>query len=150
MLKIKALELRGWERGLDQFSMTSPRFQQLEGMQLAYSPATSKKGVEASLILLPDHIEDSASFAAWLPSVKGKIVLMSPYFADGRPLYSWKEHATKETYHTRSLQTRVKKSLMKISVVRIYALYLAPALEKAGFVISDVYWQNFSKQKYTC
>lgn len=137
---------RGWERGLDQFSMTSPRFQQLEGMQLAYSPATSKKGVEASLILLPDHIEDSASFAAWLPSVKGKIVLMSPYFADGRPLYSWKEHATEETYNARiaARQEAKKKFDENISRSGYNMRYtLAPALEKAGAkAIVMSYWSE--------
>ena len=55
-------EWRAWERGISHIDMVSPRVQSLYGMQLAWSPATSKRGVTAEVILLPEEIKDSISF----------------------------------------------------------------------------------------
>ncbi len=46
-------EWRGWERGITHIDMTSPRVQSLRGMQLAWSPGTSDKGVKGEVITLP-------------------------------------------------------------------------------------------------
>src|SRR5690625_848773 len=90
-------EWRAWERGISHIDMVSPRVQSLYGMQLAWSPSTSKKGVTAEVILLPEKIKDSISFAKWLPNVKGKLVMASMLQPTGRPDATWEEFATEES-----------------------------------------------------
>lgn len=90
-------EWRGWERGLTHIDLIHPRVQTLEGTQLAWNPGTSDKGVSAEVIVLPT-VKDSLEFQAWLPKVKGKIVLISMKQATGRPDYNWEEFATEASF----------------------------------------------------
>src|SRR5690606_28592706 len=94
---------RGWERGITHIDMVHPRIQTLNGTQLAWSPATPKKGVTAELVVLPT-VSDSAAFARWVPSVKGKMVMVSMKQLTGRPEYSREEFATEETFAKRKAQ----------------------------------------------
>jgi len=88
----------GWERGTTNLLMTSPRIDQLDGMQLAWSPATPKgKPIEADVIMLPSF-KDSVALKNWLPNVKGKIVMISQPQISGRPDASWKEFALETDY----------------------------------------------------
>ena len=88
----------GWERGQTNIVMTSPRMDQLDGTQLAWSPATPLgKPVEAEVIMLP-LLKDSVALQNWLPNAKGKIVLISQPQLSGRPETSWKEYALEEDY----------------------------------------------------
>jgi len=88
---------RGWERGITHVDMLSPRVQSLKGIQLAWNPSTSKKGVTAEVVILP-MVKDSLEFAKWLHSVKGKLVMVSKLEASGRPDYNWEEFATEESF----------------------------------------------------
>ncbi len=88
---------RGWERGITHVDLVSPRVVSLSGMQLAWSPGTSKKGITAGLIQLPT-VSDSLAFVKWLPQVKGKFVLVSMHQPTGRPDYNWEEFATEESF----------------------------------------------------
>ncbi|QCX40471.1 M20/M25/M40 family metallo-hydrolase [Aureibaculum algae] len=90
-------EWRGWERGITHIDMVSPRIQSLSGMQLAWNPSTSKKGVTAEAIVLPT-VKDSMAFKNWLPNVKGKFVMISMNQPTGRPDYNWEEFATEESF----------------------------------------------------
>ena len=87
---------KGWQRGITHVDMTYPRVKTLVATQLAWSPAT-KKAVEAEVITLP-KVSTKAAFDAWLPSVKGKIVLMAQYQKIGRSDEQIKEFATPELY----------------------------------------------------
>lgn len=89
---------RGWERGITHIDMVYPRVKSLFGMQLAWSAPTPKKGVTAEVITLPETIQDSLSFARWLPTVKGKFVLVSMPQITGRPDYNWEEFATEASF----------------------------------------------------
>lgn len=97
-------EWRGWERGITHIDMVSPRVQSLRGTQLAWNPSTSKEGITAEVIVLPENVKDDADFKKWLPSVKGKIVLISMLQPTGRPDYNWEEFATEESF------TKMKES----------------------------------------
>ena len=88
---------RGWERGITHIDMTYPRVQSLKGTQLAWNPSTSDEGVTAELITLPT-VADSLAFADWLPSVKGKLVMISMNQPTGRPDYNWEEFATEKSF----------------------------------------------------
>ncbi|MEK6492906.1 M20/M25/M40 family metallo-hydrolase [Myroides odoratimimus] len=88
---------KAWERGTTQITMTSPRTKSLEGMQLAWSPASKKGGVDGEVVILAD-VASQADFNAWLPSVKGKYVMISMHQPTGRPDYQWQTFATEESY----------------------------------------------------
>lgn len=88
---------RGWERGITHVDLVSPRVVSLSGMQLAWSPSTTKKGITANLITLPE-VSDSLAFARWLPNVKDKFVMVSMHQPTGRPDYNWEEFATEESF----------------------------------------------------
>ncbi len=87
---------KGWQRGTTHVDMVFPRIKTLVATQLAWSPAT-KKPVEAEVVILPE-VKTKAEFDQWLPSVKGKIVLMSQYQNIGRSDEQIKEFATPELY----------------------------------------------------
>src|SRR5579872_4861526 len=79
---------RGWERGISHIDMLSPRVRTLEATQLAWCPGMGNKTVTGGLIILPD-LPDSAAYAAWMPAVKGKFVMVSMLQPTGRPDDNW-------------------------------------------------------------
>lgn len=143
-------EWKGWERGLTHIDMISPWVKSLEGTQLAWSPSTRGKAVSAELVIIPD-LADSLAFAAWLPSVKGKFVMVSMAQPTGRPDQNWQEFAAKESFEkmkaARTAQTdawakRIKKTG--------YSARMLPLiLEKAGAagVVASNWSQGFGVNK---
>ncbi|WP_345164177.1 M20/M25/M40 family metallo-hydrolase [Nibribacter koreensis] len=127
-------EWRGWERGTSQIEMVAPRVKSLEGMQLAWSPATKGKGVTAELITLPAEITDSVSFLQWLPNVKGKLVMISMYQPTGRPDYNWQEFATAASFDKMKAQRTAQTEAWRNKLAKTgYTTRTLPAvLEKAG------------------
>ncbi len=66
----------GWEFGTVHVDMMAPRVQTLEAEVLAWSPGTDGP-LEGDVVLVPEFASE-AEATAWLPSVAGKIVLVSP------------------------------------------------------------------------
>lgn len=137
-------EWRGWERGVSHIDLIFPRVRSLEGMQLAWSPSTNGKTITAETIIIPD-VSDSMAFQKWLPSVKGKFVLISMMQPTGRPDYNWQEFATKESFDKmkaeRAAQTDAWRK--RISKTGLAAKALAQALENAGAVgLVQSNWSN--------
>ena len=126
-------EWRGWERGVSHIDLVYPRVKSLEGMQLAWSPSTKGKSVTAETIIL-GNAPDSIAFQRWLPSVKGKFVLISMNQPTGRPDYNWEEFATKESFEKmkadRAAQTAAWRS--RLTKTGLSPRNLALALENAG------------------
>ncbi len=138
-------EWRGWERGISHIDMVSPRVQTLDGMQLAWNPSTSATGVTAEVMTLSESIQDSISFAAWLPNVKGKFVLVSMKQPTGRPDYNWEEYATEESFQKmkddRDAQSKAWRE--NINKTGYSSRSIIPALEAAGAVgIVQSRWSN--------
>lgn len=111
-------EWRSWQRGISHIDMLYPRRINLEGTQMAWSPATGKKPLVAEVIVLPD-LPDSAAYAQWLPSVKGKLVMISQPQLSGRPEESWQANVSEERLDsfkrakqvlTTQWQNRIKKT----------------------------------------
>ncbi|MEL0275663.1 MAG: M20/M25/M40 family metallo-hydrolase, partial [Flavobacteriaceae bacterium] len=135
---------RGWERGITHIDMISPRVQTLKGTQLAWNPSTSKKGVTAEVVVLP-MVEDSLAFARWLPTVKGKLVMVSKLEATGRPDYNWKEFATEASFEKmkeeRDAANKAWRQNMRNTGYTSRTIH--QALEKAGAVgIISSYWSK--------
>lgn len=126
-------EWKGWERGITHIDMLSPRVKSLEGTQLAWSPSTKGKAIKAEIIILPD-VADSVAFASWLPSVKGKFVMISMNQPTGRPDDNWQQFATKESFDKlkkdRIAQTEAWRK--RISKTGYSTRMLPIILEKAG------------------
>jgi hypothetical protein len=130
---------RGWERGISHIDMVSPRVKTLEGTQLAWSPSTGKKTVTAEVVILPE-VADSNAFKAWLPSVKGKFVMISMNQPTGRSDENWRDYGTKEEVEKNreerrkaaaDWRERIRKTGYTMGVV---SGTLPHALEEAGAV----------------
>ncbi len=123
---------RGWERGVTHIDLVSPRLRTLEGTQLAWSPST-KKPINAEAIVLP-LVTDSNAFKAWLPNVKGKVVLISQNPTSGRPDKNWEEFATKDGLGIFKAEKAKDAAAWRdrLSKTGLNAKNLALAIEKAG------------------
>ncbi|MEP7252784.1 MAG: M20/M25/M40 family metallo-hydrolase [Ginsengibacter sp.] len=143
-------EWRGWERGITHIDMISPWVKTLEGTQLAWSPSTKGKTITAGIIILP-YMEDSIAFQKWLPTVKGKFVMISMNPPTGRPDYNWEEFGKKESVEKMkanrdSLEELWRKRISNTS----YTTRTLPAiLENAGAagVITNYWSKGFGVDK---
>ncbi len=134
-------EWKAWERGTSTIEMSFPRVKSIEATQLAWSPAT-KKAIHADVIAMP-VFKTKADFEAWLPSVKGKIVLMAQNQKFGRSDYQYKEFGTTELYEKvqkeREADNKAWDASMKVTGYN--ANTLPEALEKAGAsAVAISYW----------
>lgn len=91
---------RDWTRGPSEVALVAPRLRILEATQLAWSPSTPAGGVTGDVVLLPatSEVHDSAGFARWLATVKGKFVLTSFPQPSCRPDTSWALWASPASY----------------------------------------------------
>jgi len=137
-------EWRGWERGITHIDMISPRIQSLRGTQLAWNPSTTKNGVTAEIVVLP-FVKDSLDFVKWLPTVKGKLVMISMLQPTGRPDYNWEEYATDASFAKmkaeREVQTKAWRDNMR--TMGYTSRTLPAVLEKAGALgLVASYWSK--------
>jgi len=143
-------EWRGWERGITHIDMVAPWTKSLAGQQLAWSPASPQDGAQGEVIVLPD-LSDSVAFTKWLPSVKGKYVMISAPQVTGRPDYNWEEWATEASFAKMKADrdasnTTWNERLQKTGKGR---RELPIALEEAGAlgVITSYWSQGFGANK---
>src|ERR1051325_3249412 len=87
---------RGWRRGYSHIDLVKPRVRSLEATILGYSPGTGGKDVVGPVVILP-QVKDTAEFARWLPSARGKFVLVSAAYPTCRPEEEWQQMATPES-----------------------------------------------------
>jgi len=143
-------EWRGWERGITHIDMVAPWIKTLEGTQLAWSPSTKGKTITGEVIILPDPA-DSVAFQKWLPSVKGKFVMISMNQPTGRPDDNWEEFGTKESVQKmkddREQQTSDWRK--RISNTGFTTRTLPIALENAGAIgiVENLWSKGFGVDK---
>ncbi|MCU0619077.1 MAG: M20/M25/M40 family metallo-hydrolase [Gemmatimonadaceae bacterium] len=66
-----------WQRGVSHIDLVAPRVRSLEGMTLAWSPATANgQPVEGDVVVLP-LLDTPEAYTAWAAQAKGKWVLTS-------------------------------------------------------------------------
>ena len=129
-------EWRGWDRGITHIDMVAPWVKSLAGMQLAWSPSTNGKSVTGEVVIIPE-VANTEAFKKWLPSVKGKFVMVSMNQPTGRPDYNWEEWATKESFQ-KMKDDRNKASAdwrKRMTNIGMNAKDMALALEDAGAII---------------
>ena len=138
-------EWEGWERGISHIDMTYPRLKTLAATQLAWSPSTNGKTIEAEVITLPE-IKDSISFQNWLPNVKGKYVMISMPQPTGRPDHDWEKYG-RESSIEKMNKNRDSLSIAWANKIRAtgYNVNSIPGiLEKAGAV--GILTSNWSRE----
>ncbi|WP_026462433.1 M20/M25/M40 family metallo-hydrolase [Adhaeribacter aquaticus] len=136
-------EWRGWERGISHIDLVYPRTRTLEGMQLAWSPGM-KKAVTAEVVAIPD-VADSITFRKWLPTVKGKFVLISMPQPTGRPDDNWQEFGKKESIDKMKSQrqTQTEAWRKRLRKTGYNSQTLPIVLEKSGAAgVITSYWSN--------
>ncbi|SFI05512.1 M20/M25/M40 family metallo-hydrolase [Halpernia frigidisoli] len=135
---------KSWDRGTSSVEMVYPYIKSLEGMQLAWSPATKKDGITAEVIMMPEFAT-KADFEKWLPSVKGKLVMVSQYQWTGRPEANWKEFATPELFEKYQKQSDAANEKWNKSLQTIGLTWrtLNKPFDKAG--AAGIIWSNWSK-----
>ena len=143
-------EWKAWERGPSSIEMTAPYAKTIEGTQLAWSPATSSKGITADVLMLP-MFKNKEEFAAWLPKIKGKLVMVSQYQISGRPEYNWKEFATPESFEKMKKETAESSEEWRKSIAATgeTSRTLNEKLEKSGAVgiVSSNWSRGFGVNK---
>jgi carboxypeptidase Q len=87
---------RSWRRGYSHIDLVEPRVRSLEGTMLGYSPGTGKKDLTAATVILP-RFADSTEFVKWLPSARGKFILVAAPQPTCRPREDWATNATPES-----------------------------------------------------
>lgn len=135
---------QSWERGITHIDLVYPRTQTLNGMQLAWSPSTRKRGVTAELVELPE-IKDSVSFQKWLPTVKGKFVMIAFKQPTGRPDANWEKWATPESFEAMKTRRDSLKKAFRANIKRsgYTKRELIAVLEEAGAAgIVDSNWSK--------
>jgi carboxypeptidase Q len=123
----------GWRRGPSHLELIAPRVRSLEGTILAWSPGTKGKPVQGATVILADP-GDSVAFAAWLPSVKGKVVLASAPEITCRPDSSYRQWAGQAAYEAMvSERSAVRSAWQRRNLgFGAAAKALAQRLEDAG------------------
>lgn len=97
-----------WRRGITHIDLLTPRVRTLEGGMMAWSPGTGGRDVTGPAILLPE-VADSAAFAAWLPNVRGKFVLITFAEPTCRPNEEWQAMAAPGSFQRMdSARTRAR------------------------------------------
>jgi carboxypeptidase Q len=87
---------RGWSRGVTHVDLIQPRLRTLEAHMLAWSPSTPRNApLQVSTAILPG---DPAAFDAWLPQVRGKMVLISMPQPTCRPDDNWRQYADSASF----------------------------------------------------
>ncbi|MCI0707236.1 MAG: M20/M25/M40 family metallo-hydrolase [Ignavibacteriae bacterium] len=127
---------RGWERGISHIDLMEPRVRSLEGMMLAWSPSSKKGGTTAGVVMLPDFQDSLTSFQKWLPSVKGKFVMLSAPNPSGRPDTNWASFAKPASLEKiRAERREITQNWQKrLRFTGVRADTLQRVLEQAGAV----------------
>jgi len=114
---------RGWRRGHSHIDLVAPRVRTLEATILGYSPGTGGKDLVAGTVILP-LVKDAAEFTSWLPTAKGKFVLISAAYPSCRPEEEWAAMGTPES-----------KARMDTTIVRLVNEWTA-RIRATGYTVS--------------
>lgn len=135
---------KSWERGTTHVDLVQPRVRSLEGMMLAWSPGTGGQPVQGGVVALPETA-DSAAFAAWLPAVRGKFVMISMPQPTCRPNKTWEEFATPEGLAAFRARRGADSAswAARLRNTGLSARELPKALEQAGAIgVVTSYWSG--------
>jgi carboxypeptidase Q len=119
---------QAWRRGPTHVDLVQPRLRSLEATMLAWSPGTAGP-VTGPVVALPQ-----TGFASWLPSVRGKYVLLSFPQPTCRPDASWQEFATPASFQKMQQERAAARTawMRRVQTTGLSAPDLVARLEEAG------------------
>ena len=144
---------RDWTRGPSSLTLVSPRTRVLEATMHAWSAATPAGGVTADVVIIPpaSEIRDSAGFARWLGTIKGKLVLASAPLSSCRPDSDVRFWADSAVYnHASSLRDSAQTDWQaRLSAAHVNGRSLGPVLERAGVagILSNTWSRGWGVDK---
>ena len=144
---------RDWARGLNRVELLTPRVKNLEAIMLPWSPGTPPAGVTGEVVIVPplSQTKDSAGFAQWLSTVKGKFVLTSFPQPTCRPDTSWKAWAGAEGFAAMKAQrdSASREFTARLQPLGRNARALPQLLDNAGAagVLSSSWSRGWGTQK---
>ena len=127
---------RDWTRGTSGLELVAPRRRVLEATMLAWSASTPAGGVTTDVVIVPTakEIVDSAGFARWLGSIKGKLVLAGMPQPSCRPdsdVRFWADSATYQ--HSVALRDSATADWSgRFTAAHVSSRALPALLERAG------------------
>ncbi|HEX6747080.1 MAG TPA: M28 family peptidase [Longimicrobium sp.] len=140
---------RGWERGYTHVDLVAPRVRTLEGTMLAWSPGTDGPAT-GSVVILPD-VADSTAFRAWLPSARGRFVLVSAPQPTCRPDENFAKWALPESFERMKAERTAAAQAWSARVQKtgFDGRTLPRALEDAGAlgVVTNLWSQGWGVDK---
>ncbi len=135
---------RGWRRGITHLDLVAPRVRSLEATMLGYSPGTSGP-LTGQVVLIP-HLIGPAALTAFLPTVRGKFVMLTAPESSCRPSSSWEEWADSTSLARRKViadSTRADWVDRARSTGATTVLEVAKMLEDAGAAgVLSSYWSQ--------
>jgi carboxypeptidase Q len=144
---------RDWTRGPSSLTLVSPRTRVLEATMHAWSAATPAGGVTADVVIIPPVSEtrDSAGFARWLGTIKGKLVLASMPLPSCRPDSDVRFWADSAVYnHAGQLRDSAQNDWQaRLSAAHVNGRSLGPVLERAGVagILSNTWSRGWGVDK---
>jgi len=133
---------RGWRRGPVHADLVAPRGHTLEARLLAWSPGTGGKPVEGEVIAIPDF-SSAEQAAAWLPTVRGKIVLASMPEPMCREPQAFERLARPETYQRWQAERSALQQSWRRRVSQMLGDTAYQRIEAAGaLAVFTLTWSN--------
>jgi len=120
----------GWKSGITHIDLIAPRVVTLEAELLAWSPGTDGP-MEGDVLIIPEFASEAAA-EAWLPSVRGKIVLMSPLEPTCRAPHEFETNATPETVARLAIQRQELAVSYRARLVPLGGRNAAQTIADAG------------------
>ena len=135
----------GWSKGVAHVDLISPRVRSLEATALAWSPSTGGRPIEGEVIAYPAEISSPEAFDAWLPTVKGKVFLMSVPRLSCRSPQQWQEFGTpEEIARVNKAQQELQLSWNNLNVAMSGGRSVWQKLRDAGAIaVFTFQWSNY-------
>ncbi len=86
-----------WKNGAAFAELLFPRVRGLEVTAMGWTPGTNGQWLEGDVVLIPDSVVTPELFAAWVPSARGKFVLLNAPQLSCRMASQWAEFGTVES-----------------------------------------------------